>query len=161
MAYWRQLNKSFLGGVGPVGLLAGGVRAGGEGGQVQVQVQVQGQGQGQGQVRVVVEKSTKIDDFSTKFGENRSIFIETRSTSIKTCWYPVFPTSKSWKLYHFLKIFNQNSDWKCSKLWSGQNDVKFAPFEMIYTPFESISRDLSIQIIKTKTLKLILKSNLN
>ena len=29
--------------------------------------------------------------------------------------------------------------------------MKFAPFEMIYTPFESISRDLSIQIIKTKS----------
>ena len=29
--------------------------------------------------------------------------------------------------------------------------MKFVPFEMIYTPFESISRDMSIQIIKTKS----------
>ena len=37
------------------------------------------------------------------------------------------------------------------KLCSGQNGSRFVPFETILTPFESISRDLSIQIIKTKT----------
>ena len=37
--------------------------------------------------------------------------------------------------------------------------MKFAPFDMIYRPYESISRDLLIQSIKNKTLNLIFKLN--
>ena len=35
-----------------------------------------------------------------------------------------------------------------AKLSSGQNEARFAPFETIYTPFDSTSRDLSIGNIK-------------
>ena len=35
-----------------------------------------------------------------------------------------------------------------AKLSSGQNEARFAPFETIYTPFDSTSRDLSIGTIK-------------
>ena len=41
------------------------------------------------------EKLSKIDDFSTKLSQNRSIFGETPSKSIKTHWFLMIPTSKS------------------------------------------------------------------
>ena len=41
------------------------------------------------------EKLSKIDDFSTKLSQNRSILGETPSKSIKTHWFLMIPTSKS------------------------------------------------------------------
>ena len=42
-----------------------------------------------------VEKLLRINDFSTKLSQNRSILGDTPSKSIKTHWFLMIPTSKS------------------------------------------------------------------